>query len=138
MKVTDNLFTVKLQELVGNYHDLEVKIKASQDLSPSELHQMLHELCQLYCEQTTYLEEKARNSRSVVAAALSEIQNEYCRQSEMILYRCLHQTETEQQLEKTALLAEYAMDFANEAIQYALITSLYAIDLQKQFEQEGR
>ncbi len=51
-------------------------------------------------------------------------------------FHCEATSKEEDQAEAASLYAEYAMDFATQAMQYALIVALTAMDLQRNAEEK--
>ena len=51
-------------------------------------------------------------------------------------FHCEASSKEEDQAEAASLYAEYAMDFATQAMQYALIVALTAMDLQRNAEEK--
>lgn len=79
------------------------------------------------------LQNRIDNSRSPIASKIAEAQKDYIKEIENIL-----KDNSISSHELTALYAEYAMDFALQAIQHALLASLDAIDLQMTEEEINR
>ena len=80
----------------------------------------------------------SRGSRSPAVAELAQVQWEYMHKVEDLLkekaeqfFHCEATSKEEDQAEAALLYAEYAMDFATQAMQYALIVALTAMDLQR-------
>ena len=74
-------------------------------------------------------------------AALAQAQLEFAAHAEQILtddlpneMRVRNQSDAEDRAEAMSLYAEYAIDFATQAMRYALIASLSAIVLQQKAE----
>ena len=76
-------------------------------------------------------------------AELAQVQWEYMHKVEDLLkekaeqfFHCEASSKEEDQAEAASLYAEYAMDFATQAMQYALIVALTAMDLQRNAEEK--
>ena len=138
MEGTNGLFSAKLKELEREYGQLQNGLHHLEDGREGgqrELDQIWRE----YEEQLAHLERTARSCRSPAMAQMAALQREYEQKMERILQERLAGSGGERQAE-AALYAEYAIDFAVQAMRYALMAALTAARLQEKLrttEAEG-
>lgn len=138
MEGTNGLFSAKLKELEREYGQLQSGLHHLEDGREGgqrELDQIWRE----YEEQLAHLERTARSCRSPAMAQMAALQQEYEQKMERILQERLAGSGGERQAE-AALYAEYAIDFAVQAMRYALMAALTAARLQEKLrttEAEG-
>ena len=90
------------------------------------------------------LERSAAGCRSPAVAELASAQRDYSKRMETILREKLPQlmhgeeSPQQEQAEAASLYAEYAIDFAVQAMRSALLAALTAIDLQMNCEEQGK
>ena len=96
-----------------------------------------------YKEYSLILQKSAENSRSPAVAELSRAQLEYSWKMEQLLKGELEKemhsegnSLPEDKAEAITLYSEYALDLASQAMRYALIASLSAMDLQLKAEEQ--
>ena len=139
MEGTNGLFSAKLKELEQEYGQLQSGLHHLEDGREGgqrELDQIWRE----YEEQLAHLERTARSCRSPAMAQMAALQQEYEQKMERILQERLAGSGGERQAEAAALYAEYAIDFAVQAMRYALMAALTAARLQEKLrttEAEG-
>ena len=138
MEVGQGIFAVKLCELEQEYGRLQSRIHLFQEKDPERVSQELERLVDEYQERKLLLEERIRSCRSPAVAALAQAQLEFGQRAERILQEDLPaavkesgRSAAESQAEAVALYAEYAVDFATQAMRYALTTALAAMVLQE-------
>lgn len=141
MGLKHGIFAVKLCELEREYGRLQSRIHLLQAKEPTQVQEELERLLDEYRERKYLLDERVQASRSPVVAALAQAQLEFAAHAEQILtddlpneMRGRNQSDAEDQAEAMSLYAEYAIDFATQAMRYALIASLSAIVLQQKAE----
>ena len=141
MGLKQGIFAVKLCELEREYGRLQSRIHLLQAKEPTQVQEELERLLDEYRERKYLLDERVQASRSPVVAALAQAQLEFAAHAEQILtddlpneMRGRNQSDAEDQAEAMSLYAEYAIDFATQAMRYALIASLSAIVLQQKAE----
>lgn len=142
-KLSEELFAIKLYEMEQEYGKLQTRLRVCCGENHQKILQELEQAQQEYEEQALLLRQSMEHSRSQAVAALAEIQLECRQKSEELLKHQLAQdlhsesaTSQEDQAEAAALYAEYAMDFSTQAVQYAMIAALKAIDLQMNLEEQ--
>ena len=90
-----------------------------------------------YRESDLLLQERVKASRLEAVAELAKAQVEYRNKVESLLKKQLRgDTEEEDRAETAALYAEYAIDFATQSMQYALIAALSAMERQMKLEEK--
>ncbi len=138
MKANEKIFTAKLSEMEQQYGNIQNRIRICQQKDPAGIQEELQKAWDEYQENLLTLEKEIKESRSPAVAELTQTQWEYGKKMEHLLEsgqleKYLH-TDTncpdEDQAEAAALYAEYAMDYAVQSLQYALISALSAINLQ--------
>lgn len=136
-------FSVKLYELKERLDSLNRQIHLSETGSHSQLRQEITKLRKTCAENEQKLRDKLQMSR---ADMVSEIRNGYCGIEQILqktgidlqmqISRCENDDAA---VEEKILLAEYALDFAVQAADRAMLFSMEAIDAQRTLqEQEGR
>ena len=141
MGLKQGIFAVKLCELEREYGRLQSRIHLLQAKEPTQVQEELERLLDEYRERKYLLDERVQASRSPGVAALAQAQLEFAAHAEQILtddlpneMRVRNQSDAEDRAEAMSLYAEYAIDFATQAMRYALIASLSAIVLQQKAE----
>ena len=130
MELQHGIFTVKLCELEQEYSLLLSRLRLLQEKELDKIRQERKQMQEEYRAHGRMLEETARCCRSRTMARLAEILRSYERQTAVLWEAggCGGQAEAE----AVTLSAEYALDFATQAMRYALITALQALELQIQ------
>lgn len=144
MNAQQQLFMGKLQEMERQYRKTTDRIGVCGQGDPAKVRQELQKAREEYRRSGLQLRQRIEESRSPAVAELAKAQLESNRKMERLLEngqltRFLHSEENsglEDRVEVAALYAEYAVDFAVQAMQYALIAALSAIDLQENTEEE--
>ena len=141
MKSKQEIFSAKLSELEEEYVRLQNRIRLFQEKDERQILEELGRLQKEGRQRQRLLNDRIRSSRSPSAASLARAQLDYEKQAEKILtdklpneMRGTNQTWAQDQAEAMSLYAEYATDFAVQAVDRALCTSLSALVLQKQAE----
>lgn len=139
MEVASGIFAVKLCELEREYGRLQSRIQLSQEKDPEQLHQALERLQDEYNEQQLLLEQTVKGCRLKEVGQLADVQREYGRQLERILKERVAAAAAdgeERQAEAVTLYAEYAIDFATQAMRYSLMAALLAMEMQARLERK--
>ena len=130
-------FAVKLCQLEEEYGRLQSRIRVCQEKDSAQVRQALEQLLDECREQDLLLEQRVRGSRMPAAARLAQAQLDFWRQAETLARTELERemrgrsaTPAEDQAEASALFAEFAIDFATQAMRYALCACLRALELQ--------
>lgn len=131
------ILSIKLYELEQQYNKMQSRLKLYQNDNHEEIRLHLRQLMDECRENDILLESRVKSSRSPAITALSEAQLEYCIRARQILEKELpvymHSStgnRQQEQAEAAALYAEYAIDFAVQAMRQALLAALSALDLQ--------
>lgn len=144
MELRDGIFAVKLCELEHQYGLLRSRLELCQGADHERVRRLLGEVLEEVRENGLLLERSAGSARSPAAAELAAAQRDYVRRVESILReklpRLLRDGERpkEKQAEAAALFAEYAIDFAGQAVRGALAAALTAMDQQMSCEEERK
>ncbi len=137
------LFAAKLDEMERQYEEMKSRIQICEQENREQIRQELEKAKEGYRQHTKMLQKGVKGSRSEAVAALTQLQLEYGQKMEELrnnglLNQYMHvekASQTEDRAEAAALYAEYAMDYAVQTIQYALIAALSAMDLQMSVEE---
>ena len=136
------ILSVKLGQLEEQMDRLHRSIRIGQTSGHSQLRQEIEDLKRECDETRTDLLENLQQSRSPLVSVLahSYAQVEAIVQESKDHLRIMAQDGPDEEtiLEEKILLAEYALDFAHQAANRALLLSLDAIDIQLLRQQEGR
>lgn len=142
MELRDGIFAVKLCELERQYGLLQTRLELCQGAGHEKIRDILQDELNDYRENALLMERRAEGSRSPAVAELSFAQRDYDRRVEEILREKLprlmrgEEDPQEEQAEAAALYAEYAIDFASQAMRGALLAALIAIDRQMSCEEQ--
>ena len=142
MELRDGIFAVKLCELERQYGLLQTRLELCQGAGHEKIRDILQDELNDYRENALLMERLAEGSRSPAVAELSSAQRDYDRRVEEILREKLprlmrgEEDPQEEQAEAAALYAEYAIDFASQAMRGALLAALIAIDRQMSCEEQ--
>ena len=128
------ILTVKLCELEDQLSRLSSRIHLTETANREQLHQEIRALSQECAETALTLQRKLRLSRAEVVATLAKTYGEIERiiqeaKSELE-EQSIHRRDADYAAEEKILLAEYALDFAVQASNRALLLSMEAIDAQ--------
>jgi len=137
MDAGNRLFTFKLYELERRYEQLQSSILFYQRADHKAIRIELSHIQDSCQEDERRLQESIESCRSPAVAALSGVQKEYIKKAKNVLERYIGRYQSgipsedqENRAEAIALYAEYAIDFAAQAINHAQLAALSAIDLQ--------
>ena len=143
MSLNQEIFAVKLCELEREYVKLHSKIRVCGQQEEEKIREQLQKAVDEYKEHSLILQKNVEGSRSKAVTELANAQLEYSKRMEELLNKdltkffCTEKASAKQaQAEAATLYAEYAIDFAVESMQYALIAALTATDLQISTEKE--
>lgn len=144
MELQQGIFAVKLCELEEEYGRLQSRLRVCQGKNLNEIHDALQNLCDEYKEQDLLLEQRIQGCRMKSVAELAQAQLDYRCQIEHLLHGNLveemsgrNPTTLEDRAEASSLFAEYTIDFASQAIRYALVAAMRALELQMRAEEES-
>ncbi|MGI6027459.1 MAG: hypothetical protein ACOX7G_10875 [Candidatus Scatomorpha sp.] len=138
MNLNQELFAVKLYEMEKQYGKLLSRIRICGQKDRKELHEELQKAVDEYREHALTLQKDVESSRSKAVAELARTQLECSRKMEELLTdgkleEYLHSVDSnraEDRAEAVSLYAEFAIDYAVQTMQYALISALSAMELQ--------
>lgn len=143
MNLNQEIFAIKLYEMEQEYGKLQSRLRICGQENHQKVRDELEKAKDEYKEHTLVLQESEKGSRSQAVAELAQVQLEYSRKMETLLKGRLESylhseknSPAEDKAEAFTLYAEYAIDMATQAMQYALIASLAAIDLQMNVEEK--
>lgn len=128
--MAQGILNAKLDELDRQLRKIQRKIQKSGSANPARLRADLEQVRKEYAENEKALRNQLRFSRSGVVTGLSVSYN----QVEQIIRETKNKMEMpggqEAEKEEKILLAEYALDFAMQAAERALLLSLEAMEAQ--------
>lgn len=128
--MAQGILNAKLDELDRQLRKIHRKIQKSGSANPVRLRADLEQVRKEYAENEKALRNRLRFSRSGVVTGLSVSYN----QVEQIIRETKNKMEMpggqEAEKEEKILLAEYALDFAMQAAERALLLSLEAMEAQ--------
>ncbi len=144
MGMNQALFAAKHREMARQYGQLAAQLEGGGQDSPEQIRRQLQQAEEEYQAHTRVLEQWAAGSRSPAMAELAQIQLECSRKMEAVLDERLRAGQdgpgcapAEEGVEALALYAEYTMDLATQAMQYARIAALTAMQRQMEARQKG-
>ena len=128
--MAQGILNAKLDELDRQLRKVQRKIQKSGSANPARLRADLEQVRKEYAENEKALRNRLRFSRSGVVTGLSVSYN----QVEQIIRETKNKMEMpggqEAEKEEKILLAEYALDFAMQAAERALLLSMEAMEAQ--------
>ena len=132
MELRDGMFAVKLCELEHQYGLLRSRLELCQGADHEKIRHLLADVLDDYRENALLLGRSVEGCRSPAVAELAGVQRDYSKRMEELLRdrlpRLMHGEEDpqEERAEAAALFAEYAIDFAAQAVRSALLAALAA------------
>ena len=139
----EGIFAIKLSELERQYERTLGRLRLCQTDDHQKIRQELEQAFEEYHDTERQLLKGVNTSRSPAVAALSGAQLNYDRRVREILRNelpaYLHERGgnfTADQVETISLYGEYAIDFAAQAMRYAHLVVLSAIDAQISLEEQ--
>ena len=140
-------FAVKLCELSDIYGQLlrHIRIFQEESTNAAQIHRVLEQLLEECREQDRLLQWQVQHRCLRSAAKLARAQLQYKRQAESLLCHDMlremagrNASELEDRAEARTLFAEYAIDFATQSMNHALLAALRAVEKQLSYEEEQR
>jgi L-cysteine desulfidase len=132
------ILSVKLCELEDQLSRLSSRIYLSETADHQKLEQEIKTLSQEYQETELTLKKKLAMSKAklvtILANTYTEIEPILKKAKQKLKTQANNQQNSEAMAENKILLAEYALDFAIQAANQALLLALQAIDAQLQQE----
>ena len=136
--MAQGILNAKLDELDRQLLKVHRKIQKSGSANPARLRADLEQIRKEYAENEKALRNRLRFSRSGVVTGLSVSYN----QVEQIIRETKNKMKMpggqEAEKEEKILLAEYALDFAMQAAERALLLSLEAMEAQTKQQEKRR
>lgn len=136
-------FLVKICQLEQDYQTLEDCLRACRDLEEADIDLQLRRVWRAYREASCGLEEAIRSSHSPAMRRLAQAQHTYDRTVQALMEETLPEdlhsegtTPGEDRTEAWMLCAEYAVDFARQAVRRAMLAVLSAAGEARQQEQD--
>ncbi|WP_326907127.1 hypothetical protein [Sedimentibacter sp. MB31-C6] len=133
MELNNGMFAIKLHELNQQYGHLQSRILLCQNRNHNKIRQEIIKIKKESEENDLLLQNRIDYSRSQAVSELAAAQMDYSKRAKEILEKdslCSY--------ESAALYAEYAIDFATQAMRNALLASFCAIDLQLTEEEKNK
>ena len=142
MEMRQGVFAVKLCELEEEYGRLQSRIQICQEKDSAQLRQTMAQILDEYKERDLLLKQRVKGCCMRSVANLAQVQLDYQKRTEDLLRTELraemsgkNHTIEEDRAEASTLFAEYAIDFATQAMRYALYASMRALVLQAKAEE---
>ena len=133
----EGIFAIKLDELERQYGQTLDRLRLYQGGDRQKIREEMKQLFREYQENEHLLQKAVNTGRSPAVAALSEAQLNYDRRVRKILREelpgYLHEGDgnlSADEVEAISLYGEYAIDFAAQAMRYAQLVVLSAVDAQ--------
>lgn len=133
----EGIFAIKLDELERQYGQTLDRLRLYQGGDRQRIRDAMKQLFREYQENEHLLQKAVNTGRSPAVAALSEAQLNYDRRVRKILREelpgYLHEGDgnlSADEVEAISLYGEYAIDFAAQAMRYAQLVVLSAVDAQ--------
>ena len=132
------ILSIKLCELEDQMARLVSRIRLSETADPAQLKREIHALRRECVENELTLQQKLQLSRAGMVATIAHTYAEIERMIRQDRDALQAQASGDAQSEGQILLAEYALDFAIQAANRALLLSMEAIDAQSTQREKGR
>lgn len=136
----NNPLYLKLCELDEELLNLKNSLECTEDLKESQLNEVIKSKQEEYEKFAEKLDLYINSGRSLAVRSMAEIQKEYFSSFYNLLKYKIPQymhsdftNASQDNIETMMLSAEYAIDFAKQAVTVALITSLAAIKAEKEY-----
>lgn len=130
-------FDIKLKEMNEHYQAMFNSLRLNDNITHEALKEEIVHLFSVFQSEIEVLKKKEQSS-SVLSAKLSKVQKDYLVKIKRILNEQDHlktKDNLENQLERHALYAEYALDLVDYAMNQALLAVYCAIDLQMSYDE---
>ena len=128
------ILSVKLCELEEQLARLSSRIHLSETADHQQLQQEIQALCRECAETELTLQTKLQRSKaeivSILADSYAEVEQSVQKAKAALQEQALCRDDSEDTAEVKTLLAEYALDFALQAANRAVLLSMEAIDAQ--------
>ena len=139
MNLGQGIFACKLLEMEKQYGRLQSHLRVCQQGNREKIRSEIRELEAQCAETDMLLQQFAEGSRSPCIAELSEAQLSFQQKAEAALEHAIGGAgNAETAAELTTLYAEYALDFATQSVNHAMLAALHAIDLQMDNDEKRR
>lgn len=135
------ILSVKLCQLDDRVERLHSRIHLSETADPRQLRQEILALERSSAEDQAVLRDKLQRSKlpmvSVLAQGYSRMEQIVQEVKVRLQAMAADSSDAQAPVEEKILLAEYALDFAHQAADQALLLSMAAIEAQLQQQEEG-
>ena len=138
MKLNEEMFAIKLYELEQQYQTMQSRIRLCGRQDRQELDREMDRARREYRDKVLALQQNIKGCRSPAVAQLADAQLEFAQKMENLwnsgrleeFFRSEKNCLAEDRAEAAALYAEYAIDYAVQAMQFAVLAALCAADQQ--------
>lgn len=143
MDIGQGMFSIKLCELCRNYATLQNRIDICREADLPKLKEAISKIKDECAENDAVLKSSAKNGKNPASAAISKVYLEFSEKisdiSESISGKSLFDKTSPKtdDAEGSILFAEYAIDFASQAMRQATLAAVNAIYKEKELEKEG-
>lgn len=139
MNLGNGLLAIKLYELEKQYDQLQSRLQLCQQYDREKLRRNIELLKDECSANGIVLEKHVRESQSHYASELAQAQLTYKQQIENIVNSILEKDHSpEARAEALTLHAEFAIDFAAQSMNEALLAAMYAVDAQLSTEENKK
>lgn len=136
------ILSIKLCELEDQTARTISRIRLSETIDQAQLRQEIKALKQEFVENELTLQKRLQLSRaemvSIIAQTYAEVERALQEGRDALQAQMAGKLNPDAEAEERILLAEYALDFAAQATNRALLLSLEAIDAQQTQQEEER
>ena len=131
MRINKGIFAIKLYEMQRQYALLQSRLELCQWEDHEKLCHSIENLRDACRENEVMLQNSARSSKSPFLAELARAQLSYNEEATRDVMAAMASCQNvQEQAEAIALYAEFAIDFAGQAMNQALLAAMYAADAQ--------
>ena len=131
MNIEGGMFACKLYELERQYALLKSRIQVCREQNHDKLIHGIDELRDECRANDIMLRSNVEVSKSPFIAELAKAQLDYNQETSTDITRLMAQCSTMQEMAETlTIYAEFAIDFATQSMNHALLASMYAVDAQ--------
>lgn len=131
MEINKGIFAVKLYELERQYGMLRSRLQICQGGDREKLRRSIEALRDECRANDVMMQGKISGSKSPFVAELYQAQLSYDERTEGDITKLVSACKTpDARADAIALYAEFAIDFATQAMNHALLAAMYAVDAQ--------
>lgn len=131
MTTCQGIFNIKLYEMERAFDHLQGRIQLCQTADHAKIQNEINTLTDKCLENEILLTKTSERSRTPFVAELAQAQAAFSRQCQFCLQQALASSkDLNEQAEAATLFAEFAIDQVMQAVNYAMLSAMHAIDRQ--------